>query len=311
MLDEAAAAGRPPLRSQTVEESRALMRSMIPVRGPGPEVKRVDDRDIPGSGGCIPVRIYWPEGDGPFPILVWFHGGGWVLGDLDTADNTCRSLTFKSGAVVVSVDYRLAPEYPYPAGVDDAYAAATWVASHAGELDGHPERLAIGGDSAGGNLAAVTALRARRRGEPRFCFQLLVYPVTDGRMSFPSYRDNGEGYQLTAEAMEWFYELYLGDRDREDPLVSPLYAPPEDLAELPATLVMTAEFDPLRDEGEAYAGRLREAAVPVKLSRYDGQIHGFFGLDALIDAAGDALDEAASALRSAFESHAAPSPPIT
>jgi acetyl esterase/lipase len=300
LLDQAAAAGRPPLRSQTVEESRALMRSMIPVRGPGPEVRSVANRTIAGTGGDIPVRVYRPEGRGPFPLLVWFHGGGWVLGDLDTADSTCRSLTVKAGGVVVSVDYRLAPEHPFPAGVDDAYAAASWVASHASEVDGDPGRIAVGGDSAGGNLATVTASQAKRRGGPQFCFQLLVYPVTDGTMDQPSYRDNGEGYQLTADAMEWFYDLYLGSRDHKDPLASPLYAKVGDLAGLPPALVITAEFDPLRDEGEAYSRRLEEAGVPVKLSRYDGQIHGFFALDTLIDAGRAALDEAAAALREAF-----------
>jgi acetyl esterase len=223
-----------------------------------------------------------------------------VLGDLDTADSTCRSLTVKSGAAVVSVQYRLAPEHPYPAGVDDACVAASWVASHAGEIGGDPSRIAVGGDSAGGNLATVTALQLKRKGGPRFCFQLLVYPVTDGGMNHPSYHDNGEGYQLTADAMAWFYELYLVDGDRQDPCVSPLYAPLDDLAALPAALVITAEFDPLRDEGEAYARRLQEAGIPVKLSRYDGQIHGFFGLDTLIDAGNDALEEAAAALRDAF-----------
>jgi acetyl esterase len=300
LLDQAAAAGRPPLRNQTVEESRAVMRSMIPAREPGPEVGRVDNRQIPGPDGDIPLRVYRPEGEGPFPLLVWFHGGGWVLGDLDTTDSTCRSLMVKSDAVVVSVNYRLAPEHPYPAGVDDAYAAAWWVASHGSEIGGDSNRIAIGGDSAGGNLATVTALQVKQKGGPRFCFQLLVYPVTDGEMNHPSYRDNGEGYQLTADAMEWFYELYLGDRDRQDPFVSPLYAPVEDLAALPPALVITAEFDPLRDEGEAYARRLEEAGIPVKVSRYDGQIHGFFGLDTLIDAGKDALEEAASALREAF-----------
>ena len=300
LLDQAAAAGRSPLRNQTVEESRAVMRSMLPVRGPGPEVERVDDRRIPGPEGDIPIRVYWPQGDGPFPILIWFHGGGWVLGDLDTADSTCRSLTAKAGAVVVSVDYRLAPEHPYPAGVDDAYAAAWWVLSHATDLGGDPWRIAVGGDSAGGNLATVTALQVKRKGGPKFCFQLLVYPVTDSSMSQLSYRDNGEGYQLTADAMRWFYHLYLGDRDHEDPLVSPLYASVEDLVALPPALVITAEFDPLRDEGEAYGQLLKDAGVAVQVSRYDGQIHGFFGLDSLIDAGKEALEEAASALRVAF-----------
>ena len=225
-----------------------------------------------------------------------------MLGDLDTADSTCRSLTAKSGAIVVSVDYRLAPENPYPAGVDDALAAVSWVAANAQGIGGDPDRVAVGGDSAGGNLATVTALQAKRNGGPKLCYQLLAYPVTDGMMSCPSYEENGEGYQLTADAMQWFYELYLGDGDPKDPLVSPLYAEDEDIADLPPVLVMTAEFDPLRDEGEAYARRLEQAGVSVRLKRYDGQIHGFFTLDAFLDAAKAAVDEAAAALRAAFGS---------
>jgi acetyl esterase len=300
LLDQAAAAGRPPLRGQSVEESRALMRSMIAVSGDGPKIGRVEDLAVPGPAADIPVRVYWPGGDGPFPILVWFHGGGWVLGDLDTADSTCRSLAAKSGAVVVSVDYRLAPESPYPAGVDDAWAAVSWVVANAARLGGDPDRVAVGGDSAGGNLATVTALRAKRNGGPKLLFQLLVYPVTDGTMSRPSYAENGVGYQLTADTMEWFYEQYLGDGDPKDPLVSPLYAADEDIAGQPPAFVITAEFDPLRDEGEAYARRLEQAGVAVTLVRYDGQIHGFFGLDAFIDAGKAAHDEAATALRAAF-----------
>jgi acetyl esterase len=300
LLDQAAAAGAPPLRALTVQEARAGMRSMIPVKGDGPNVGRVVDRAIQGPGGEIPVRIYWPEGVEPFPVVVWLHGGGWVLGDLDTADSTCRNLTVKSGAIVMSVDYRLAPENPYPAAVDDAYAAVSWAAANAQEIGGDVGRVAVGGDSAGGNLATVTALQAKRDGGPALCYQLLVYPVTDGKMSYPSYQENGTGYQLTADTMQFFYELYLGDRDPADPLVSPLYASAEDIAKLPPALVITAEYDPLRDEGEAYARRLEQAGVTVKLTRYDGQIHGFFGLDAFIDAGKTALDEAAAALRAAF-----------
>jgi acetyl esterase len=300
LLDQAAAAGRPPLGTQTPEESRAGMRALVALNGTGPDVGRVEDRTIPGPGGEIPIRIYWPEGDGPFPVLVWFHGGGWVIGDIETADGTCRTLTAQSGTLVISVDYRLAPEAPYPAGVQDAMAATSWAADHAAELGGDPARLAVGGASAGANLAAVTALQANRNGGPQLRYQLLVYPVTDGRRSYPSYKDNGEGYLLTASAMEWFYEQYLGDADPEDPLVSPIYAPADDLAGLPPALVITAEFDPLRDEGEAYALRLEQAGVPVKASRYDGQLHGFFGLAGVMDAGKAAVQEASAALREAL-----------
>jgi acetyl esterase len=300
LLDQAAEAGRAPLQGLTVEELRAGMRSTIELKRKGLDVERVDDRELPGPAGAIPVRIYWPGGPAPSPVLVWLHGGGWALGDLDVADSTCRALAVKSGAIVVSVDYRLAPEHKYPAGVDDAYAAALWVVDHAASIGGDPERVAIGGDSAGGNLATVTALQAVRRGGPPLCYQLLVYPVTDASMGSVSYVDNGEGYQLTADAMKWFYDLYLDGGDADDPLVSPIRAPLDELAQLPPALVITAEFDPLRDEGEAYARVLEQAGVPVKPSRYDGQIHGFFAMDWCIDAGKRAVDEAADALRLAF-----------
>jgi acetyl esterase len=273
---------------------------MIDVKGKGPDVERVEDRVLPGPGGDIPVRIYWPPGLAPLAALVWFHGGGWALGDLDTADSTCRALAVKSGAIVVSVDYRLAPEHPYPAAADDAYSAVSWVVDHASSIGADPQRVAVGGDSAGANLATVTAIQATRSGGPALRHQLLVYPVTDARMGSPSYIENGEGYQLTADAMQWFYDLYLHGRDAEDPLISPILASVDDLAQMPPALVITAEFDPLRDEGEAYARLLERAGVAVKLSRYDGQIHGFFALDSFIDAGKKALDEAADALRSAL-----------
>jgi acetyl esterase len=300
LLDQAAAAGRVPLGSLSAQEMRAGMREMAAMKGPGEPVAGVENRTIAGPGGEIPVRVYQPEGDGPFPLLVWFHGGGWVLGDLDTADNVCRALTAKAGIVVLSVDYRLAPEHPYPAGVDDAYAATCWAAAHAHDLGGDPARLAIGGDSAGGNLATVTAIQIGRRGGPALRYQLLVYPVTDGRMSHPSYVENAEGYQLTAEAMAWFFEQYLPDGDPEDPLVSPIHASLDDLVGLPPTLVITAEYDPLRDEGEAYAFRLEQAGVPVKASRYDGQIHGFFAIPEFLDSGKAAIAEAVAALRTAL-----------
>jgi acetyl esterase len=300
LLDQAIAAGRPTLGEQSVAEARALMREAIELKGEGAAVARVENRVVPGPAGDIPVRIYWPEGEGPFPVLVWFHGGGWVLGDLDTADNTCRDLTVGAGVIVVSVDYRLAPEHPFPAGVEDTYTAACWAVDNAVALGGDPERVAVGGDSAGGNLAAVTALQATRAGHPSLRYQLLVYPCIDGTMSQPSYVENAVGYQLTADAMAWFYAQYLCDCDPEHPFVSPICAPPDDLAALPPALVITAEYDPLRDEGEAYAARLEQAGVTVRASRYDGQIHGFFGLAEFLDGGRAAVDEAAAALRAAL-----------
>jgi acetyl esterase len=300
LLDQMASLGEPPIQELGVAQARALLEGFAAIGGPPAEMARVEDRTFAGPAGDVPVRIYRPTDDaGPQPVLVWFHGGGWVLGSIDGSDLTCRDLAAQAGVVVVSVGYRLAPEHPYPAGVDDCYAALVWVTADAGDLGVDPTRVAVGGESAGGNLAAVVALAARDRGGPAVRFQLLVYPVTDALMSYPSIRANGQGYLLTDDAMKWFVELYLGERgDPKDPLVSPLYA--DDLSGLPPALVITAEFDPLRDEGEAYGTRLQQGRVAAKVSRYDGMIHGFFGLGAIVEAARPATAEAADALRRAL-----------
>jgi acetyl esterase len=262
-------------------------------------VARVEERTLPGPAGDVPVRIYTPEGEGPFPVLVYFHGGGFVLCDLDTHDGTCRSLARGAGCVVVSVDYRLAPEHPFPAGPEDCYAATRWVAERASELGVDASRLAVGGDSAGGNLAAVVSLLAAERGGPSLRFALLVYPVTNCDFSTESYRENAEGYFLTTDMMKWFWEQYLSDpRDGEKPHASPLRAP--DLSAHPPAHVVTAGYDPLRDEGEAFATRLREAGVDVTARRYDGMFHGFFAMTAALDVAQEAMGEACEALRKAL-----------
>jgi acetyl esterase len=253
-----------------------------------------EDRDVPGPGGPIPVRIYRPPA-ATGAALVYFHGGGWVLGSIATAHAVCATLAQGSGCTVVSVDYRLAPEHPFPAAVDDAWAATAWVLEHGDEL-GARGPVAVGGDSAGGNLAAVVARRARDAGLP-LALQLLVYPVTDADLGTASYRDNATGYWLTRDAMQWFWEQYVPAGDRYHPDASPLRA--DDVAGVAPALVITAEYDPLRDEGEAYAARLSDAGVAVTLSRYDGLIHAFFRLPAVIDRAHDALQEAATALRRA------------
>jgi acetyl esterase len=257
------------------------------------------DRTVPGAAGAISVRIYTPAGSTPFPVLVYLHGGGWVIGNLDTHDGTCRALANAAGCVIVSVDYRLAPEHRFPAAPEDAYAATQWVATNAASIGADPSRIAVGGDSAGGNLSAVVALMARDRGGPSLCFQLLVYPVTDGTTQSASYRDNADGYFLTKDMMEWFWNHYVRDAaDRRHAYASPLRA--ESLNGVPPALVITAEFDPLRDEGEAYAARLREVGVPVVLTRYDGMIHGFFGMGAMLSQGTSAINEAAASLRAAF-----------
>jgi acetyl esterase len=262
-------------------------------------VAKVEDRSIPGPAGAIRVRVYTPAGRGPLPVLVYFHGGGFVLCSLDSHDGTCRSLANAAGAVVVSVDYRLAPEHRFPAAPEDCFAAAQWVARNAAEIGGDPARIAVGGDSAGGNLAAVTALMARDRGGPSLRFQLLIYPVTDFAFGTASYRENATGYFLTTDMMKWFWGQYLADpRSGAEPYASPLRA--KDLRRLPPALCITAGYDPLRDEGEAYARRLSDAGVAATLTRYDGMFHGFFGMDAQLDAAKRAIAEAGDALRKAL-----------
>jgi acetyl esterase len=304
LLDQLESSGVPPLHTMSVEAARQLMIDLFVTKGEREPVGKVEDRQVPGASGPIPIRVYRPTASGPFPIVVFFHGGGWVIGDRETHDATCRTLTNTAGCVVVSVDYRLAPEHKFPAAAEDAYAATRWVSEHATALDGDPARLAVGGDSAGGNLAAVVSLAARDRGGPPLVFQLLVYPVTDHAYDTPSYVDNADGYFLTRDAMVWFWNHYLARaEDGRNPLASPLRA--SDLKGLPPALVMTAEFDPLRDEGEQYATRLREAGVPVTLIRYDGAIHGFFIMGNALSVARQGMQDAAKALRAAFGTRAA------
>jgi acetyl esterase len=271
-----------------------------PLNAGEPEaVAKVENRTIPGPAGPIAVRVYKPQGRAPFPGLVFFHGGGFVLCNLDTHDGLCRSLANAAGCAVVSVDYRLAPEHPYPAAPEDCYAATQWVAKNGSELGIDVTRLAIGGDSAGGNLTAVTALLARDRGGPALRFQLMIYPVTDCAFGTASHRENGEGYFLTTGMMRWFWEKYVADaKQGAEAYASPLRA--ANVANLPPGLCITAEYDPLRDEGEAYAARLREAGVDVRTSRYAGMFHGFLSMTAQLDKARAAVAEAGAALRAAL-----------
>jgi len=301
LLDSMGGPDSPDLSDLSVTEARDLM-GMMAVMGGEPEpVGSVEDRTIPGPAGAIPVRVYRPAtGAGATPgILVWFHGGGWVIGDLDSADGTARKLTNRSEAIVVSVDYRLAPEHRHPAAVEDCWAATQWVAAHGTELGGDPTRLAVGGDSAGGNLAAVVAVRARDADGPALVHQLLVYPATDLTLSHDSIDENGEGYLLSKRAMTWFGDHYLGpEGDAKHPTVSPLFT--DDLRGVAPATVITAGYDPLRDEGEAYADALRAADVPVGLTRYDTMIHGFFSMDDLVPVAAQAVDAAGATLKIAL-----------
>jgi acetyl esterase len=297
VLEQIAALGLPPNHLVSPSQARINMKSRP--RAAGPEVAKVEDRLIPGPGVEIPVRIYTPTGAGPFPILVWFHGGGWVVGDLETADPTARHLTVGAGCVVVSVDYRLAPETKFPGAADDCYAATVWAAQQAARINGDANRIAVGGDSSGGNLAAAVSLMARDRSGPPLVFQLLVYPVTAHDFETSSYRQNAEGYGLSLDSMRWYWDHYLQHpADASNPYAAPLVA--QALEGLPPALVITAEYDPLCDEGEAYARRLQAAGVRTTYSRYDGMTHGFFGMSAVLDKGKQALAEACTALRHAF-----------
>jgi acetyl esterase len=285
----------PDARKQTIERTAAGKLPTLPVAS-------VVNRVIPGPAGDLPVRIYTPNGAGPFPLMVFFHGSGFVVCNLDTHDGSCRNLCSAGGCVVVSVDYRLAPEDKFPAGPDDCYAATKWAAAHARELNADGPRIVIAGDSAGGNLVAVTALMVRDKGGPALRGQLMIYPVTDYyKPGHPSYIDNAEGYGLTAAGMRWFWGHYLNNEaEANNPYVSPLRA--DNLRGLPPALIITAEYDVLRDEGERYGKRLTEAGVPTKVTRYDGMHHGFFQMYGIVDKAKKALEEAVTWLKERFAS---------
>ncbi len=298
VIEATRALGLPPNYMVTPQEARANA-AMRP-RAAGPEVGKVENRAVPGPAGDVPVRIYTPEGDGPFPILVWYHGGGWVVGDLESADGTARHLCVSSRNVVVSVDYRLAPEAKFPEPFDDCYYATVWASDHAEELGGVRGVVSVGGDSAGGNLAAAVSIKAAETGDFRVSHQLLVYPVTDVDFDNGSYTDNGTGYNLERQGMIWFWDHYLADESQKsDPLVAPMRLPAdfEGIDELAQALVITAEYDPLRDEGEAYGQLLNELGVPAETNRYDGMIHGFFGMAGVMDTARTAMDDAGKFLR--------------
>ncbi|PYR36193.1 MAG: lipase [Acidobacteria bacterium] len=297
-LKQAAVPGAPALHELPVPQVRELVASMMGANPNSEAVGAVSNLLVPGPGGEIPIRVYLPRNSGPVPVLVYFHGGGWVAGNVDAYDATCRALTNAAACAVVSVEYRLAPEHKFPAAPDDCYAAVKWVAANAAQFGGDASRLAVGGDSAGGNLTTVVAHMARDRGGPPLQFQLLIYPVTDHNFGTGSYQQNADGYLLTRDAMKWFWNHYLREEaDASSPLASPLRS--TKLAGLPPAFVITAEFDPLRDEGEAYGERLVEAGVPTVVKRYDGMIHGFFSLG-VFDQGRQAIADAAASLRKAF-----------
>lgn len=284
------------------EQRRQSVLGMLAEAGEPERVAAVEDRLLPGPGGELLVRVYTPINTeaGPLPVLLYFHSGGWVFGSVEGHDPVCRALANRASCLVVSVDYRLAPEHPFPAAPEDCYAATRWVAEHAGEINADPTRLAVGGDSSGGNLAAAVALMTRDRGGPRLCQQILIYGETDyyepGTASYTTY---AEGYSLTRASMAWFWDQYITrPADRQHPYAAPLRA--SDLSGLAPALIITAEYDPVRDEAEEYARRLQQAGVPTRLSRYDGMIHGFFRMFAVFERSHDALAEIAATLRTAF-----------
>ena len=300
ILDKAAAAGAPPFHAMTPAQAREFLRKRPPMGVPEP-VAHIEDRRIPGPASEIPIRIYRPAADTPLPAVVFFHGGGWVVGDLDTHDAVCRVLSNAARCVVVSVDYRLAPEHRFPAGPDDCYAATIWTANNAAAIGVDPSRLAVAGTSAGATLATVVAMMARDRRGPRLACQVLWYPATDAAMDTPSHRDYATGnyYFLSCADMEWFWNYYLSsERDRANPYCCPGVA--KNLSGLPPALIVTAEYDPLRDEAEEYAARLKRASVSVKCTRYEGVTHGFTGMAPILDKGRESITEAATALHEAF-----------
>jgi acetyl esterase len=294
-VDGANTASVPEFDELPIGDVRLVGEAFAEAGASAPEpVEVVEDRHLPGPAGDIAVRVYDPDPGATSPVVAYFHGGGFVMMGLDTHDRVCRRLANAAHAVVVSVDYRLAPEHRFPAALDDCMAVTHWLTEHAAELAGDPTRIAVAGDSAGGNLAAATALASRSDG-PGLAAQVLVYPVIDAACDTGSYTANAEGFLLTAKTMRWFWEAYLGpDGDPRDPYASLLRA--DDLTGAPPALVMTAEYDVLRDEGEAYADRLRAAGVDVTSLRYPGMVHGFLTMDALTPTAVTAMAEIAGFL---------------
>ncbi len=307
-LERAAAEAQPDPSVAPIEDYREAAHRLVALGPESAELAEVRDTAPPGPGGEIPLRAYTPQGGGPFGVLVYLHGGGWARGDLESHDRLCRALCAETPCVVVAVHYRRPPEHPFPAALEDADAATTWVAEHAAELGGAPGRVAVAGDSAGASMATVVARRARDRGGPRLVHQGLYYPAVDGTLTSPSIDDLAEGYGLTRDSLEWCYDTYVpASVDRTEPDVSPLWT--EDFAGLPPALVVTAEFDPVRDEGEDYAERMRCAGVAVETARYEGTIHNFMLLAGVMEAGRAAIAQAARALREAFDVHpSGPSP---
>ena len=292
LLAEMARTPTTPIHQLTPEQARRQMLNATVGLGAKHDIHSIQDQTL----GDFSVRVYRPESTEPLPIVVYFHGGGWVIGSVDTHDGHSRALAASTPAVVVSVDYRLAPEHVFPTAAEDCYRASVWAAEHAADIGGDPDRLVVAGDSAGGNLAAVVALMARDRRAPNVAMQVLIYPITNHDFDTPSYRELADGYMLTRDAMMWFWDQYCPNvEERNNPYASPIRA--DDLTNLPSAVVLVAGFDPLRDEGVAYAKRLEQNGIQVTLKQYPGMIHGFTRRFAL-DAATTALNDVTAAIQS-------------
>ncbi|HEV8420229.1 MAG TPA: alpha/beta hydrolase [Actinomycetota bacterium] len=299
LLEELISSGRPSSMSLPLPDGRRNFDELFQSLSSSAEVERTEDRIVPGPAGEVRVRVYTPSGKPPLPVVVFFHGGGWVFGGIEAYDGLCRALASASRAVLVTVAFRLAPEHRFPAGLQDCYSVTEWVHANHAELRGDPARLAVAGDSSGANLAAAVALMARDRGGPPIAFLLLAYPAVDPEMASPSYRENGEDPFLSRAEMVWYWDQYLASGgDRKDPYAAPLHA--ENLEGLPPTHIVTAGFDVLRDEGEALAARLREAGVPVTLRRYDDMVHGFLIMGRYLDTARQGIEDVGRLLRQAL-----------
>ena len=295
-------AGLPEMWQLTPDQAREQYVLRVAKLAQKQHIFRSSERRIPGAGSAIGLRIYQPREHKPgerFPVLAWFHGGGFVIGNLDTHDHACRALATQADCMVVAVDYRLAPESKFPAAVEDCMAVLRWLALHALEIGADPKRIAVGGDSAGGNLATVCAILARNEGTPQLAYQLLIYPCTAPEPETPSHRKFADGYVLTRNTITWFYKQYVrSPKEFHDFRFAPLVA--EDLSNLPPALVLVAGYDPLRDEGVDYAKRLIESGNRVTLVNYEGMVHGFFLMGGAVDAARRAIAQSAAALKDAF-----------
>lgn len=309
VLDELEALGPKPLETLSPDEARQqpgpgdAVKSLLKKQGKGTDPEAVDSVSaikIPGPAGSIDARVYMPRARGPLPVLVYWHGGGWVIADLDAYDASCRALCNAAECIVVSCDYRRAPENPFSAPIEDAFAAYQWVVDNAVTLGGDPHQIAIAGESAGGNLATVTALQARDYGVRTPVYQLLVYPVTDCDFDTESYREHANAKPLNREMMKWFWGHYLAEGEcLDNPYLTPLKA--DNLAHLPSTTIITADIDPLRTDGEQYAKRLDDAGVTVNYQNFEGVVHEFFGMTAVLSEAREAVQLAADDLRESFK----------